>query len=85
MKIFILALAFVCVLGEKPEYGTEHCQNVLAVDCSTYPDEPVCVHDGSTYKTIMNSCLFAHEICSHHGHSMHAVHDGHCFATTPAP
>ncbi|KAL4224136.1 hypothetical protein ACF0H5_017589 [Mactra antiquata] len=86
MKLFILAIVLVAVFSEKPEYGTEHCRQVLATDCSGYDDEPVCSFDGNNYVTYMNSCEFAHGICKHHGHSLHAIYDGRCNeTTTPMP
>ena len=39
------------VLSEPPEYGSEHCKNVLATDCSGYSYEPVCSYDGERHVT----------------------------------
>ncbi|XP_060571731.1 uncharacterized protein LOC132729909 [Ruditapes philippinarum] len=83
-KMFKIVCLLVCVgivLSERPEYGTEHCKNVLATDCSGYSPEPVCAFDGHNHVTYQNSCEFAHGICSHHGHSLHALHQGPCTGT----
>lgn len=42
------------VFGEKPEYGSAHCEAVLATDCTGYSYEPVCAYDGKNYVTYSN-------------------------------
>ncbi|XP_052797763.1 uncharacterized protein LOC128229901 [Mya arenaria] len=85
MRVLCLALVLGVVLSEKPEFGSQHCQTVLATDCSGYTPEPVCAFDGTSYVTYQNSCEFAKGICTHHGHSLHAVHEGSCGTSTSTP
>ncbi|KAH3721952.1 hypothetical protein DPMN_064900 [Dreissena polymorpha] len=85
LRIVCLCVILGIALSAKPEVGSPHCVSVLATNCSTYSPEPVCAFDGQTHVTYQNSCEFAKGICTHHGHSLHAVHEGPCDPATDTP
>ncbi|XP_060075911.1 ovomucoid-like [Ylistrum balloti] len=75
LKVLIALCLVLAVVAEPPVIGSELCHSIESKDCSVYEEEVVC---GSDFKTYRNSCEFAKGICSHHGHSLHAVHFGPC-------